>query len=164
MLGSPVEINESVRVYGDIKTIRSKTHENETFNLKILPLLNCIDGSSVNAASSRSLTYSNVKNLSIKSSELISILLINDKVGHVKSSDELVNMFSVKKNDRNGFDVTKINDGAFSYYPSESTPGSIWLRQCRNLQGNKPRRLSNIHWILMALKKQLALKLKGYVQ
>lgn len=141
LLGSPVEINESVRVYGDIKSIRSKTHKNETFNLKILPLLNCIDGKSVNAASSRSLTYSNVKNLSIKSSELNSILLINDKAGHVKSSDELVNMFSVKKNDRNDFDITKINDGAFSYYPSESNAGFYMATPVSKFTGDQAKKI-----------------------
>ncbi|HEI8945153.1 hypothetical protein [Citrobacter freundii] len=141
LLGSPVKINESVRVYGDIKSIRSKNNENETFNLNILPLLNCVDGNSVNAASSRTLTYSNVKNLSIKSSEFISILLINDKTGHVKSTDELVNMFSVDKNDKNGFDVTKINDGTFSYYPSESNAGFYLATPVSEFTGNQTKKV-----------------------
>lgn len=126
LLNSPVKLNGEINVFGEVESILSKFNESNNYTVKVLPLLNCIDGGSINAASADYLTYKDVRGFSIRSSESMSLITFGDKAGYIKSNDELVNMFTVKKNSKSGFDLTKVNDGVFSYYPSESS-GSIYI-------------------------------------
>lgn len=126
LLNSPVKLNGTINVFGEIDSILSKFNASDVYTVRVLPLLNCIDGGAINAALADYLSYEGVRGFSIKSSESMTLITFGDKAGYVKSNDELVNMFTVKKNNKSGFDITKVNDGVFSYYPSESS-GSMYV-------------------------------------
>ncbi|OTA19343.1 hypothetical protein Xbed_02385 [Xenorhabdus beddingii] len=120
MLGSPIKIKKEIQVYGDIGMIQSRFKKDESYKVRIYFLLNCFDGLNSNVSHSNPLIFNDVKNFTLKYSESFSTVHINDNSGYIKSTDEIVNMFSVNNNKKNGYNINKTNDGTLSYFPSDS--------------------------------------------
>ncbi|EPO1083727.1 hypothetical protein [Cronobacter dublinensis] len=155
LLSSPVEVDGSIQVFGQVESIHSRFKKNKTYTIKVLPLLNCIDGHSVNVALSNYLIYDGVKSLSIRTSEPITTITLKDKSGYVKSNDEIVNMFSVEKNNKNSFDITKINDGAFSYYPSDFDGAMYIATGVVDFEGEQSKKEVNYTLIIDGVEKKV---------
>ncbi len=126
ILGKPAKIGSEVQLSGKIREVNANFREGESYNLTFSLLSNCLDSNVEKTLPSKSYTYKNVRAFSLKPSEDISIVWIGDKNGHIKLTDELVNMFSVKEDGKKGYIVNKTNDGTASYYPSD-TDGAIYI-------------------------------------
>ncbi|NIG34764.1 hypothetical protein F3J42_12780 [Pantoea sp. Ap-959] len=123
ILENPFEIKNELQVFGKIDEIKSNLKENQSYNLAITLLFNCIDSYHIKKPLSKSIQYDNVRSFSIKPSESMSIIRFDDKSGHAMSNDELVNMFSAERNEKGTYTLNKITDGKTIYFPSNSGAG-----------------------------------------
>lgn len=137
ILGKPVQLENAVSVYGKSDGIYSEFKKNETYKMKIRLLTNCVDGINLNGVND-SLNFENVQSFSLKSSDDMSIINIKDKDGHFKSSDEIVNMFSINNNTPGSVSINKKNNGALYYYPSDSNSKIYFMNSSADGERSQP--------------------------
>ncbi|HDM8291156.1 TPA: hypothetical protein P0N70_003172 [Yersinia enterocolitica] len=161
LLGKPTKIEEPIDIFGNIESIKSDMNQKETYSLSILPLLNCVDGFSINKQPHNSLVYNKINNFTIKPSEQMSNVSIVKQSGYIKTSDEIVNSFSIKKNKTEQYDITKINKGGFlSYYPSDSKAGFYIATPITEFENNHVKKTIKYEIFLDDVRKTITVDVK----
>ncbi len=125
ILGNGINLNSTADIISNATEIKTNFNKNDTYRLTLNFLINCLTSGSI-PNQSIPLVFDNVKSFSVGISEPVSLIKINDKHGYVKITDELVNMFSIKKTSNGSYVINKKNDGTLYYYPSEED-GEIYL-------------------------------------
>jgi hypothetical protein len=123
LMGNPVEIKKGFEISGGVNSIRSHFNDDKSYKISLYPLLNCLDEHAINVRSYKPLIFKNVKKFHLKLSESLSMIRLNDNSGYVKSSNGIVNTFDVKNNKNNMYEITKVNKGTITYYPSDADGG-----------------------------------------
>ncbi|EKN3346195.1 hypothetical protein NFB56_03895 [Yersinia ruckeri] len=161
LLGKPTKIEEPINIFGNVESIKSDMNYKETYTLSILPLLNCVDGFSINKNPHNPLVYNKINNFSIKPSEQMSNVSIVKQSGYIKTSDEMVNSFSMKKNKTEQYDITKINmGGMLSYYPSDSKAGFYIATPITEFENNHVKKTIKYEIFLDNVKKIITVDVK----
>jgi len=155
IFGKPVKIEKEAQITGKITEINSKIKDGESYNLTVSLLTNCPDDSFAKALPSESYYFSNVQSLKIKPSESLSMIWISDKDGHTKLTDEIVNLFSVKRNGNNSYDISKTNDGTAYYFPSHTDGGIYIATPTIDYEKNKNKKNSSFTLTVNGITKEI---------
>lgn len=155
IFGKPVKIEKEVQLTGMITEINSKIKEDESYNITLSLFTNCPDDTIAKALPSESYNFRNVKSIKIKPSESMSMIRISDKNGYTKLTDEIVNLFSVKRNSNNAYDINKTNDGTAYYFPSHTDGGIYIATPTIDYEKNKNKKNSSFTLTINGITKKI---------